>query len=38
VAEAVRVQREALEKTADGPMKVEMKATLEEYESSVKKG
>lgn len=38
VAEAARLQRDAVAKTADGPMKDEMKATLEEYESSVKKG
>jgi len=36
--EAARVQREAIEKTADGPMKEEMKAALAEYESTQKKG
>jgi thiol-disulfide isomerase/thioredoxin len=36
--EAARVQREAIEKTADGPMKEEMRAALAEYESTQKKG
>jgi hypothetical protein len=36
--EAARIQREAIEKTADGAMKEEMRAALAEYESTQKKG
>ena len=37
VARAIELQRKAIEKTPDGPMKTEMKATLETYEKSLKK-
>jgi hypothetical protein len=38
VARAIDLQKQALAKAPDGPMKTEMKATLEEYEAAVKKG
>ena len=38
VTRAVELQKQALSKTEDGPMKTEMKKSLEEYESKLKKG
>jgi thiol-disulfide isomerase/thioredoxin len=38
VARAIELQKQAIAKTDDGPMKTEMGATLEEYETALKKG
>ena len=38
VARAIELQKQAIAKTAEGPMKTEMAATLGEYESALKKG
>ena len=38
VGRAVELQKQAIAKTAEGPMKAEMGKTLEEYEAALKKG
>ena len=37
VARAIELQKQAIEKSADGRMKDEMKTTLAEYEAALKK-